>query len=221
MKKLVLYSDQVIPENAKVDQRLLTLLGKPAPTIGYIPSCADPSRKFYDNQKAYYAAIGIELTTYFELDKNFEPDKLPDLLKCDGIHLTGGNTFHFLYWLRARGMLDVLRKYVEGGGVLIGASAGSILMTPEIGSSVYYHDEALEGEEMDDLSALNLAPFAFFPHLNVREEYKTNMVHYSIEHTIPVYGCADGDGIVVDGDKVEFIGGVLKAENGNLTRIKH
>lgn len=48
MKKLVLYSDQEIPENAKVDEKLLALLNKPNPVIGYIPSASDPERKFYE-----------------------------------------------------------------------------------------------------------------------------------------------------------------------------
>ena len=131
MKKLVLYSDQEIPENARIDRRMLALIDKPHPLVGYIPSSADPDRKWFKIKQAYYAAIGVTLTNYFELDDHFEPDALASLIQCDAIHLSGGNTYHFLYWLRRRGMLEVLRNYVKNGGVLIGNSAGSILMVCE------------------------------------------------------------------------------------------
>ena len=46
---------------------------------------------------------------------------------CDAIHLTGGNTFQFSYWLRERGLDAELKRYAKAGGVLIGVSAGAIL----------------------------------------------------------------------------------------------
>ena len=39
MRKIVLYSDQIIKANRKVDYELLRLLNKKNPSIGYIPSC--------------------------------------------------------------------------------------------------------------------------------------------------------------------------------------
>lgn len=47
MKKLVLYSDQIPPLADKIDEELVILLGNSNPTIGYIPSIADPQRKYY------------------------------------------------------------------------------------------------------------------------------------------------------------------------------
>jgi dipeptidase E len=217
MKKLALYSDQEIPENASIDRRMLALIDKPHPLVGYIPSSADPDRKWFKIKQAYYAAIGVTLTDYFELDDHFEPDALSSLMQCDAIHLSGGNTYHFLYWLRRRGMLEVLRNYVKNGGVLIGNSAGSILMTPEINSTALCEDIPLLGEESDDLSALGLVDFAFYPHINLYSNYREVMIKYSLEHPYPIYGCADGNGIIVDGDEIEFIGPIMKAQNGIIS----
>ena len=55
--RLALYSDQIIPANAKVDQRVMALIGKAHPQIGYIPSAAVPTRKYFVPKQAYYAAL--------------------------------------------------------------------------------------------------------------------------------------------------------------------
>lgn len=219
VRKLVLYSDQVIPENAKVDQRLLSLLGKQHPVMGYIPASSDPDRIWFSQARAYYETLGIDLSEYFELDVDYRPQMLDRLLACDAIHLTGGNTFHFLYWLRARGMLGPLREYVARGGTLVGASAGSILMTPEIGSSILCDDAPLAGEEMADLSALGLVDFAFLPHINHMDSVPSLLEEYSRTHHCVIYGCPDGDGIVVDGEQIELLGNIQKADNGVLAPV--
>jgi dipeptidase E len=53
--RAVLYSDQVIAANRKVDAHLLRLLAKPAPRIGYIPSAPDPEQRFFRDKQSYYA----------------------------------------------------------------------------------------------------------------------------------------------------------------------
>ncbi|MHC1740286.1 MAG: Type 1 glutamine amidotransferase-like domain-containing protein [Anaerolineaceae bacterium] len=219
MKKLVLYCDQEIPENSKVDRRMLALVSKKRPKIGYIPSAADPDRRWFAAKAAYYDSIGATLSNYFELDVNYRPEELPDLLKCDAIHLSGGNTYHFLYWLRRRDMLARLVEFVDRGGVLIGNSAGSIMMTPEISSTDLFNDSPYTGEEMNDLSALGLVEFAFFPHLNKFPNYRSLLSEFSRKHKYPVYACADGDGILVDGNQIEFIGPAIKAQNGIISSV--
>lgn len=42
-RKLALYSDQDSPPNEEMDARLLRLIGRPQPKIGYIPGQAIPS----------------------------------------------------------------------------------------------------------------------------------------------------------------------------------
>ena len=123
-RKLVLYSDQIVGKTDAIDRRLLSLIGKAAPSIGYIPSSSDPERFFFNQIRTYYAALGASVKVYLELDAHFSEDALPALLGCDAIHLSGGNTFYFLHWLKRRAMLPVLRDYVARGGVLIGVSAG-------------------------------------------------------------------------------------------------
>jgi dipeptidase E len=55
-------------------------------------------------------------------------------------------------------------EYVNNGGILIGVSAGAMLLTLNIESAYICGDENLVG--LTDLSSLNLVPFMFEPHSN-------------------------------------------------------
>jgi dipeptidase E len=210
MKKLVLYSDQIPPLSSKIDNELKALFSEPNPRIGYIPSSSDPERKYYKERKAFYNQLGMDLDVYFELDKEYKPDLLDSLLACDAIHLSGGNTYYFLHWLRKRKMLDPIHQHVSRGGVLIGVSAGSILMTPDISTSAYYGDVPIEGEI--DTSGLNLVDFGFFPHFKNTTIELDKVQNYSKEHHIVAYACQDSGGIIISEDNIKCVGDVFKID---------
>lgn len=212
MAKLVLYSDQIIEENKKVDKELLKLFSTKRPTIAYIPSCSDPSRKYFKQKVEYYKALGIEEVEYFDLDKEYDEKRTSEIFKFQAIHLSGGNTYYFLNLLKKRGFIELLQKYVHKGGILIGISAGSILMTNNINVAGIgeYCDENLI--EIEDKSALGLVNFEFSPHWSGRLEDLTSLREYAKARNTIVYVCRDGSGMVVNGDKVELIGEVEKVE---------
>ena len=109
MTKLILYSNQIIEENNKVDNELLNMLGKTNPSIGYIPSCSDLTRKYFKQRIEYYKALGIHDIQYFDLDKEYDETKIMDIFKCDAIHLSGGNTFYFLNLMKKIGFIEFLK----------------------------------------------------------------------------------------------------------------
>jgi dipeptidase E len=213
-RKLVLYSDQEIPENAEINQRMMRLVGARRPRLGYVPSAREPDRFEFERKRHYYAALGASLDLYFELDVAYTPEALPSLLACDAIHLAGGNTFYFLHWLRQRHMLPALRDYVGRGGVLIGVSAGSIMMTPEISSAALCGDQRVP--ELAGDAALGLVDFQFLPHFRGGESLASVAEHQSAKD-LTLYACPDGSGIVIDGDHVEHLGTIQRFE-GRLAR---
>lgn len=210
MKKLVLYSDQIPPLSSKIDNELKTLFIEPNPKIGYIPSSSDTERKYYRERKAFYNQLGMDLDVYFELDKEYRPDLLDSLLDCDAIHLSGGNTYYFLHYLRFRNMIDTLIRYVAQGGILIGVSAGSILMTPNISISSLCGDEIIEGET--DFSGLGLVDFSFVPHFGDRPTSLEDLKKYSQDKQTVVYAARDSGGIVVIENEVKCIGDIFKID---------
>lgn len=215
MKKLVLYSEQISSETQAIDQRLLDLVGKQNPTLGYIASSSDPERVWFTQQHRYYHAMGLPLSVYFELDVAYEPEKMAALFACDAIHLSGGNTFYFLHWLRQRNMLAPLRRYVAQGGVLIGVSAGAILMTPDVSTSNFCEDASVA--ELTDYAGLDLVDFAFVPHWGAYKATLADLEAYSEQQQITVYGCPDGAGIVVEDQQVESFGDVVVVKNDRVS----
>lgn len=213
MKRLVLYSDQVPGKSDKVDNKLMELIGKENPTIAYIPSAADTNRKYFNQKVLYYGRLGIHNLMYFDLDVEYQPALLERLLACDAIHLSGGETSYFLSSLKKRGFISILRNYALTGGVLIGISAGSILMSKNIDAAGLLQDE---DNELRFSESLNLVDFDFVPHWERNHVYIDNLKQYSRQNAARIYCCTDSDGIVVKGDEVSFIGQVIEIKIGTL-----
>ncbi|BAY47175.1 peptidase E [Scytonema sp. HK-05] len=206
MRKLVLYSDQVIAANQQVDSYLLKLLGTNAARIGYISSSSDPKRQYFRAKQQYYQQYGLE-ALYVELDVEYKTDLLDPLFACDAIHLSGGNTYYFLYWLQQRGLMQRLQHYALHQGVLIGISAGAIIMTPEIASARLCGDTPYP--PLTTYQGLGLVDFAFVPHIQDTPEEYARMQAYANHQQRVLYGCHDGDGIVVVGETVTLVGNVV------------
>ncbi|WP_414581127.1 Type 1 glutamine amidotransferase-like domain-containing protein [Scytonema sp. PCC 10023] len=206
MRRLMLYSDQVIAANQQVDSYLLQLLGTHAARIGYISSSSDPKRQYFTVKQQYYQQYGLE-SLYVELDVEYKTDLLDPLFACDAIHLSGGNTYYFLYWLQQRGLMERLQHYALHQGVLIGISAGAIIMTAEIGSARLCGDAPYP--PLTTYQGLGLVEFAFVPHVQDTPDEYTRMQAYANHQQRVLYGCHDGDGIVVVGETVTLVGNVV------------
>ncbi|MGE6575388.1 Type 1 glutamine amidotransferase-like domain-containing protein [Paenibacillus xylanexedens] len=204
MTTLVLLSDLVFKSNDKLDQRIRSLFNSEQPSIGYIPSCSDPERKYYEHTKRYYNQIGIDNLQYYDLDLEYEESTFGSIFECDAIHLSGGNTFYFLSLLQKRNMVGLLRSYVKSGGILIGVSAGSILTTPTIEIAGYGEDADENNVDLKDMQALGLVDFEFAPHWDGSEDTLNLLREYTRVNPTAVYACQDGGGLVVDGESVEL-----------------
>ena len=82
MVNLLLYSDQIIPENSAIDMCLLELMKarEPGTRIAYIPSGSEPERRFFRERKAYYTQYGLDLTLFYDLDEPIVPRRWPNFL---------------------------------------------------------------------------------------------------------------------------------------------
>jgi peptidase E len=87
------------------------------------------------------------------------------------INLSGGNTFRFLKSIKERGAESRLVEYARNGGILIGVSAGAMILTPSIESAFICGDVNTVG--LSDLEGLELVSFFFDPHSSKQD---TNLV---------------------------------------------
>jgi dipeptidase E len=203
LKKLVLLSD--LNNNVELEHRILEIINTKIPKLGYIPSCSDREKKYFNHAKPYFINIGFQDVLYYDVDEEYDTALTQELLQCDAIYLSGGNTFYFLNNLKKRNMLGLLRDFVGNGGVLIGASAGSILMLETIEIAKYIDENEINLKKLD---ALNLVDFNFMPHWEDEKTHVQDLIHFLKEQRKPIYTCKDGDGIVVLGDRLEFYGDV-------------
>lgn len=141
-------------------------------------------------------------------------DLLDQLFACDAIHLSGGNTYYFLYWLQQRGLMERLQHYALHQGVLIGISAGAIIMTSEIASARLCGDAPYV--PLTTYQGLGLVDFAFVPHVQDTPEDYARMQEYANHQQRVLYGCHDGDGIVVAGETVRLVGNVVSMTPKNV-----
>lgn len=206
MRTLVLLSN-LDGLNQTLIQRLKKIINKDSFTVGYIPSQTDRKRKYFHKSKAFFSSIGVTDFLYFDVDEEYSDHLIDKLLICDGICLSGGNTFSFLHSLKMRDLIKIIRRMVESGKPLIGVSAGAILMANSINIAKFI-DVNTNG--LDELNALGLVPFEFLPHWDDEQSRFEQLKQYSKTTGNKIYACFDGDGIIVVDDIVEEYGDILK-----------
>lgn len=213
MRKLVLLSD-ISKCNSLLEEKIRELLNDNPLKLGYIPSQTDKSRKYFKKSKVFFERMGFKDFLYFDVDSEYDESLIDQLITCDAIYLSGGNTFKFLKNLKSKQMLTLLRDVVDSGKVLIGASAGSILMSETIRSAEYI-DENTVG--LDDLSSLALVDFDFMPHWEHEQHQKERLVQEYNNKTL--YTCSDGDGIIIMGEQMYFCGDISEILEGRIKPI--
>lgn len=214
MINLAFYSDQIIPENEAIDHKLLSAMAasRLGRRIAYIPSGPEPDRRFFQERAAYYARRGLELCLFHDLDEPHTSDDESTLYQCDAIHLSGGHTGGFLARLKRSGLISSLRTWASNGGLLIGTSAGAIILTQTIATDGLFIGTA--PEELMNETGLGLVPFEFFPHLNSSSAYLPQLIRYSRHTPRPIIACNDGDGLIVTNGEIECIGQPIWVANG-------
>ncbi len=201
---IYLYSDQEVPANRRIDELWLAGLRDRDIRIGYVPSASDSTRRYFDRKREYYSQYGIRDFVYFDLNKEYRPELIPELLSCKAIHLAGGDPFQFNDAIRRRGFSPILRKYHQDGGILLGISAGGIVLTPSIEISHLFYRSRTKRPE-----ATGLVPFHFLPHYNRRVASREQLEEFSARLGCTIYVVSDGGGIAVLDGRMAMMGDVL------------
>lgn len=197
------------PLNDELRQTLAREIFKRGTTVAYISSSPqDGDRPYYKSTIADYADISHDIRVdYFDLSYAFTDEMLAGLSSYASVYLSGGNTFSFMDMARERGLQTILEQYLANGGLLIGASAGSIMCTPSI-------ELAKFGDENDvgvtDFSGFGFVDFEFYPHFLDEPSERERLAEYQRTHGREIYTCKDGEGLHVSGSGVEVFGGVSK-----------
>lgn len=212
MTNLVLLSD-LRNMNPALKSKIKNVTGGQSFRLAYIPSRTDKEKWYFEKAKPEFSELGITDFFYFDVDEEFESSQLEEFKNCEGIFLSGGNTYLFLKNLKERNIIRYIKEMVQEGKPLIGVSAGSIIMSKTI-KIASFHDE--NEVHLSELTGLGLVDFEFMPHWNREEEQMVQLLKYSLLQEESIFTCRDGDGIVIDGNKIEFYGDIKQIRKGAL-----
>lgn len=201
---LVLHSNQLGPHSRSADRSLLSSIPRTVANIGYVSSGPDPDRYFFNDRATYYSEIGAKLDFYVD-ETSYSGDALAKLQQCDAIHLSGGNTFTFLQWLRRSNLFDALTHFAKSGKPLIGVSAGAIMFTKSVASAALCGD--FKPTDVVDEKGLSLVQFGFWPHFPAQSGAAITTCPLP-ETYETLYACPDGCAMVVNDMEVKLFGQV-------------
>ncbi|HEX4688185.1 MAG TPA: Type 1 glutamine amidotransferase-like domain-containing protein [Nocardioides sp.] len=219
--KLLLTSGGVT--NASIHDALLTMLGKPIadsvalciPTAEYgHPMCTPASAwRFIAGRSPSpmcdlgWKSIGVlELTA---LPSIGEERWVPWVREADVLLVDGGDATYLGYWMRESGLADLLPSLPDT--VWVGVSAGSMVMTPEIGEDfVQWRPPA------GDDTTLGIVDFSICPHLaqdGMPGNSLADAESWAADIAGPAYAIDDQTAITVIDGTVEVV------SEGHWTRL--
>jgi dipeptidase E len=206
MTKNIFLLSMMSPLNDELRQTLAQEIAKRGTTVAYISSSPqDGDRPYYQSTIADYVAISPDIRVdYFDLSDAFTDEMLSALPSYAAIYLSGGNTFTFMDMARKRGLQAILEQYLTNGGMLIGASAGSIMCTPSI-ELAKFGDENEVG--MTDFSGFGFVDFEFHPHFT--GDQRERIEEYQRTHGREIYTCKDGAGLHITTTGVVVFGSIV------------
>ncbi len=169
--KLLLTSAGVT--NTSISEALADLLGKPIadssalciPTAQYGHPSVGPGEKAWEFISGRsenpmvdlgWRSMGVlELTALPSID---EERWVPLVRGADALLVAGGDVLYLCYWIRRSGLADLLATLHDT--VWVGLSAGSMVVTPEVG------EDFIQWRPPDgDNTTLGLVQFSICPHL--------------------------------------------------------
>ena len=141
-----------------------------------------------------WKSLGVlELTALPSID---EEHWVPMVQETDALLVGAAIALYLCYWMRQSGLADLLPSLRET--VYVGLSAGSMVMTPNIGEEFVGWKPPTGGDR-----TLGLVDFSMFPHLDherLPENSMANAEKWAARMPVPAYAIDDQTAIkVVDG----------------------
>jgi dipeptidase E len=123
---------------------------------------------------------------------------VPWVREADVLLVDGGDATYLCHWMRESGLADLLPDLPEL--VWVGVSAGSMVMTPRIGTMF------VEWASAPDDRTLGMVDFSIFPHLDVfPQNTMAAAERWAAEVGHPAYAVDDSTAVRVDGDVVDVV----------------
>jgi len=125
------------------------------------------NNKYAQKAKEDFMEMGIQNIHFIDL----EFDSPESLIQKDVIYINGGNPFNLLFHTKKSGADYILRQLVSKNVVIVGVSAGAVLLGPNI-KVVNFFTPEMDNLNTKDFSALGLTDKLVFPHYDREDLFK-------------------------------------------------
>jgi dipeptidase E len=175
--------------------------------VTFIPTASIPEKiRFYvgADRKAL-TKIGL-ITDELEITKASADEIAAKLRGNEYIFVSGGNTFFLLQELKRTGADKLIAEEIRSGKLYIGASAGSMILSPDI-EYVKAMDNSAAAPDLNSFAALNIVDFYPVPHhTNFPFKKAVEKIITKYDTELKLYPITNKQAILVDGDTVEVKG---------------
>lgn len=182
-------------------------------SVAVVVNASTTNKKKYKKTKkikTQFSEMGFDSTIVEQFDLMHR--KHEELSAFDIIYILGGNPFLLLDELNKSGFRSVLKELVNQDKILMGYSAGSLLLGPDMmlmdraDSLLGFNDIGLK-----ELTCLGLYDFYIFPHYADFTSQAPELIpiinEFEAETEYPLYRIKDNQGIIFHNGKVQIIGG--------------
>lgn len=201
MKKLLLTSDGI--SSRKLIKETKKLLERPASKTKVLVMhtlLKKSYMKYVRKVDAQLRKLGIKSKNIFHA--NITNNVTAPKQDFDVFYSCGGNSFYILDRVRKTGFDKVIKKFIKKGGLYIGVSAGSILVSKSIELAGWSKDWDVNYIGLKNLNGLRITPIVIFPHFTARED---KMVRSFEKAKYNVVRLKDKQALLILGEKVRKI----------------
>ncbi|GHU72618.1 putative peptidase Lmo0363 [Spirochaetia bacterium] len=175
-------------------------------TVTFIPTAAIPEKvTFYvGSDKKALERLGL-VVDELEITTSTKEEIKNKLESNDYIFVSGGNTFYLLQELIKTGTDKIIKEQIKKGKIYIGASAGSMVLSPDIEYVNEMDDSEKAPELKNNFKALNVIDFYPIPHFgNVPFKKAGEKIIEKYNSTLNLLSISNAQVITVKGDEIKI-----------------
>ncbi len=215
--KLVLASQGFMTD--EIADSVAKLVGKPLKDINvavineaYVAIPCNRSKRWMINELSKMANYIGGIIDFVNIRAYDKAEIKKRLQNADLMYIVGGNNFILSDLFKETGFDDLLKEFVKEK-VIMGTSAGSIVLGRQIESDEYWKARYGVANEEIKNKALGLVDFNIVPHYK-REDHKQWDKEFLektlVDNPFEVYAVKDEQAIIYDEENVSFIGGEVE-----------
>ena len=148
----------------------------------------DKDREVLTDMGFRVTELDIEIATQDQLQKAVD--------ETDVVYVAGGNTFYLLNQLRRSSFDKMLDKFVEDGGMYVGASAGALVAGPDIEAAAMSDELVPDLESTRGLGRVDIVPMPHYDMSSRTASIDSAVNQYKDKYKI--VSITDDQAIVVD-----------------------